>query len=263
MTANNKLYTGPYVSHDPYEFKFRKLNREIRPLHVDEMIASIKEVGWMEIFPILVNERKEIIHGQHRVTALRQLREQGIAVDCNYMIFHGTEAQELDLIARANEFHLKEQSADLIPLYAYGEGNENYAKLAMLVDEGRRLGMGLREIYAALGCKPSDIKGRKVNLPGQIGDYMALLGELRRMLDALGPRNSIYARRYILAIGFLDRFLEAKGRDVAKAHATICKARDRDNPTPADTEEAVKCLEKKLSRGRAGEFGLLRWFRDQ
>ena len=56
-------------------FKRMKGNRPISPKHVHNIINSIKNKNMLESNPILVNEGLEIIDGQHRLEAARELRK--------------------------------------------------------------------------------------------------------------------------------------------------------------------------------------------
>ena len=53
-------------------FKFLEANRDIKERHVNNLVTSIKKEG--QIYPILVNNRFEVIEGQHRVEACKILQ---------------------------------------------------------------------------------------------------------------------------------------------------------------------------------------------
>ena len=72
VVLNNEaqIVKNVYVSHD-YNFNTIDGNRNINQLHVQRLKRSMSEKQL--ISPIIVNENNEIIDGQHRVVALREL----------------------------------------------------------------------------------------------------------------------------------------------------------------------------------------------
>lgn len=60
------------VSKDYEEFTKMCGNRLVDLRHVNELVDSISQMGYLPI-PIVVNEKKQIIDGQHRFEALKQL----------------------------------------------------------------------------------------------------------------------------------------------------------------------------------------------
>lgn len=54
-------------------FKKYAKNRDIDGRHVEKLIASIKTANLLDCEPILVNEKMEVIDGQHRLEAAKSL----------------------------------------------------------------------------------------------------------------------------------------------------------------------------------------------
>ena len=54
-------------------FTFAEGNRAINPAQVKNLIKSIENIGLIPT-PIVVNEKMQILDGQHRVEACRQLK---------------------------------------------------------------------------------------------------------------------------------------------------------------------------------------------
>jgi hypothetical protein len=52
-------------------FKFKKNNRDIK--HYKRIVESIKKIGYIDAFPILVNSNFEILDGQNRFFACKEL----------------------------------------------------------------------------------------------------------------------------------------------------------------------------------------------
>ena len=66
---NGKKVNEVYQTKDYSRFKFIKDNREIRQGHVNNLIKSMKDKGWIPGSYVVVNRLFEIIDGQHRTLA--------------------------------------------------------------------------------------------------------------------------------------------------------------------------------------------------
>ena len=62
-----------YKTKDYSKFKSKEGNRNLNELHLKRLTESIKENDLLHANPILVNEKYEIIDGQHRFNVCRQL----------------------------------------------------------------------------------------------------------------------------------------------------------------------------------------------
>lgn len=71
-------YTSNYS-----RFKHLNGNRNIVEPHLRRLIKSIQENGWLENSPVLVNQKYEIIDGQHRFEACKTL---GLPIE--YMVVY-------------------------------------------------------------------------------------------------------------------------------------------------------------------------------
>ena len=60
------------VTNEYNQFRFVKGNRPLNDLHLSRLRRSMKE-NFLPI-PIIVNERMEIVDGQHRFTICKELR---------------------------------------------------------------------------------------------------------------------------------------------------------------------------------------------
>lgn len=87
-----KAYGGIYETKEYSMFKYLNGNREIKKSNVDKIIDSIKENGYIEN-PILVNNHLEIIDGQHRLQALKELN-----LPVHYMVVDGAGLKECSVM---------------------------------------------------------------------------------------------------------------------------------------------------------------------
>ena len=106
-------------------FKTLVDNREVRTKTTRKIINSINEVGYI-INPIIVNEKMEIIDGQNRLEALKQL---GMPVD--YIVAEGTNVKHCRAL---NINQSNWTTLDWIRSYASG-GDDNYQNLLKLIEE--------------------------------------------------------------------------------------------------------------------------------
>lgn len=102
-------------------FKFLKFNREISQAHVDKIKASIKENGYIYSFPILVDDEFNILDGQHRFIACKQMN-----LPIYYELLHSKNNK---LIISINDSHKNWGCSDYIKFYAEKEQNQNYKNL--------------------------------------------------------------------------------------------------------------------------------------
>lgn len=71
---------------------FRQItaNREVDEKHVKRLIAAIKEKNMLPLNPILVNDKMEVIDGQHRLEAARQMK-----YDIFYIVSKGITKEDV------------------------------------------------------------------------------------------------------------------------------------------------------------------------
>lgn len=101
-------------------FVFRDDNREdINQAHVRALVESIRSLNLLELTPILVNEKMEVINGQHRLLAAKEL-----GVDIYYHVQEGLGADEL-LVMNTN---LNWRANDFLNFWCK-KGNQDYIKL--------------------------------------------------------------------------------------------------------------------------------------
>lgn len=129
-------------------FKFKKENREINYNKVLSLKSKLLENG-RQIIPIICNRNLEIIDGQHRFEALKELNWE-------IMYYVDDAVTTTDLIS-INNTQKNWGMLDYIHFYA-SSGNESYQKLEKLTRKYDDI--PLRAILAAVGARY--IKERRV-----------------------------------------------------------------------------------------------------
>lgn len=162
--------------------QFKKLNgnRSLNESQIDGIINSINEVGYQPV-PILVNEKMEIIDGQHRLEAAKRL---GIPI--YFIIKVGAGAKEvMQLNLRRGNWTVY----DFIGFYS-ANGNNNYIRLNKYSKEFPDI--GIIDIAMCL----SDSKSRNIQRPLREGRYQIVeteeaIGCLRFVDDCIHPLSTI------------------------------------------------------------------------
>ena len=126
----NKLYTSIYVTEDYDKFKKLPANRDAKT--AQRIIDSIKKVGYV-LSPILVNEKFEVIDGQNRLLALKEMK-----LPVHYMIQPGIGIKECRAL---NIGQSNWTSRQFLESYAE-DGSADYQRLRdLLLEFGDRVAL--------------------------------------------------------------------------------------------------------------------------
>lgn len=128
--VQNKVYSTT----DYEKFKFLDGNRhvELNIGHVNELKRRIEDRGNLtQWFPITVNERFEVIDGQHRLAALKELK-----LPVYYEVKEGLHIND---VITLNTSHKNWSWKDFMVSYAE-RGNHNYQNFRKLADEFKNVG---------------------------------------------------------------------------------------------------------------------------
>jgi len=101
-------------------FKYIPQNRKVVSTHVANLVQSIKTKNLNKDFPIIVNDRMEILDGQNRLQALQYL---GLPVWYKF-----SEEMLIDDISTVNTVSRKWSNDDFLHRYS-SQGKESYLKL--------------------------------------------------------------------------------------------------------------------------------------
>lgn len=129
-----------FLEDDPSVFKIITGNRSIEPARVKKIKASIKDVGMIDA-PIVCNENMEVIDGQGRLQACKDLGKP-----IPYIIIEGLKIEHCRAM-NLNQTNWK--LPDYIRSYA-DEGNVNYVRLQDFIKGANlKLGIALDVVYKA------------------------------------------------------------------------------------------------------------------
>lgn len=106
-------------------FKFMEANRGISQKLVNDLVLSIQRVNLLEYRPLLVNERMDVIDGQHRLKAAEKL-----GVPVYYEKTKGMSTKEIIAL----QIQTRWTWADFMNAFVK-DGNENYLKLNNFINQ--------------------------------------------------------------------------------------------------------------------------------
>lgn len=190
---------GIIYSTENYDM-FQKLNgnRAVLDARKALIISSIKDRGYIRN-PIVVNEKMEIIDGQGRFEALKEL---GMPIE--YVIAKGaTIADCIALNVKQKNWSLR----DYARCYA-DIGNPDYVLLASLYDKYDNIGDAA--LPTIVGAKSADTSASNLIINGtfEIYDPKTLMNRLdfaNKCLGIIGKKNGT-SRKWIVAIKFFYFF---------------------------------------------------------
>lgn len=173
-------------------FSFIDANRKVVNTHVNKLKDSIEESGnFTEVVPILVNGRMEIIDGQHRFTALKEL---GLPV--HYTIVEGTNAHTARTM---NAFQRNWMPMDYLESYA-SEGIQSYVKLKQLTEDYPEVYLYALMTYAInVQNRGLQAKFRRGEMPDfDLEDARKRINPLVELIEL----NPVFSRK-VVALAFL------------------------------------------------------------
>jgi hypothetical protein len=118
-----------YSSHNYAMFTRLPHNREIRKRHVEKLAESMKLRGFLRTHPMLVNQSLQVIDGQHRLEAARQV---GVPVFYKIVIEGANAESNRDL----NSLTAPWNNMDYVKSYAE-QGYPEYQKLLAMMAENQ------------------------------------------------------------------------------------------------------------------------------
>jgi hypothetical protein len=120
----NKVHTIEIFQSNNYsDFTFLKENRELRPKHIKDLESEILKNGYILNYAIIVTRNLEIIEGQHRFTACKNL---GLPI--TFQFYKGDEDKILDFIRAINSTAKIWVQKDYISSFAES-GNDDFIEL--------------------------------------------------------------------------------------------------------------------------------------
>lgn len=165
-TINNKTqeYSTIYKTTDYDKFSFIGGNRELRVNNIEKMRQSMIEKQL--VIPILVNEKFQIIDGQHRFTVCRQLEKP--------VYYYIEEGYDLSDVERANRSNTNWSLNDFLSSFVH-KGNENYKNVELICNTYNVLASDVLKIIAKIRKVTTlqvtiDFKDEKLEFDGEMFD---------------------------------------------------------------------------------------------
>lgn len=236
-TSDDKVIYQVYESKDYDKFKRLLGNRYLTRAKVSKLKKNILRFGWLRN-PILVNENFEVIDGQHRFEALKEL---GYPIE--YVVDEGTSLTECQALNLAQT-----NWGQIDYIRSYAENNiEDYVYLNDLVMRYEKI--GINTIYYAV-CDLAQTSTAKV----QAGDFKCTkeqYEDAKKALDYLVPIipciKKLYGRIDYLQTGIIFIFKHEPKCDLVRLKKRIMTYTEQMD-APADVRSALKSLEKLYNK---------------
>lgn len=124
--TTNRVVNEVYQTKNYNLFHFRTDNRDLRQYHILNLSRKMKENGWLQGSYIVINEKGEVIDGQHRLKAAEL---SGVPV--MYIVEKKTSFED---IQQLNQDQISWSKGDHIHGWIH-RGNENYKTLEQFSKE--------------------------------------------------------------------------------------------------------------------------------
>lgn len=235
MRAINEI--GKIYSTNDYSI-FHALvgNRPVVRARAAKIAASIKSNGYI-LNPIIVNDKYEVLDGQGRLEALKELD-----MPVPFIVVHGGIKECIALNASNTNWSM----LDYINTYA-DQGDENYIRLRNLISDHTGLGY---KVCAAIACGNVEVNNRAIKA-GKLSlgvDKYTSAEEICGYLDDLSGCIKLMSGRKDLmcfALGFAYQCEDCKPERMRQ----LFKQNFREITPPASMEMALNELSRIYNRG--------------
>lgn len=154
LVKHSTLVYNVYKTNDYGLFKIMGENRDTNFLHVKRLVESFNERYL--ISPIIVNEKMEVIDGQHRLAAAMETRKP-----IYYIVIPGYGIREVQIL---NTNQKNWNKVDFLKLYVE-HGAKPYLEFKKFMEDFPELSFQACERLIRL----TNIQGKKVNIEGATG----------------------------------------------------------------------------------------------
>jgi hypothetical protein len=192
-TVNTVMKTNDYS-----KFKSKDGNRNLNQLHLKRLTESVKQNDLLHANPILINEKYEIIDGQHRFNVCRQLNKP-----VHYVKVKGLGLSEIQIL-NANSKNWK--SEDYIDGYC-SMGMSEYCYLNKLLSDTKLTVNSLLNMFATDDGESSiKLKNGELVLHNKKRGLIILqwLKDWEGFYEGTNRRSFIRALVYLYGIGGYD-----------------------------------------------------------
>jgi len=122
-----------YTTKDYSIFKKSEGNRPVNLAHVNRLIKSYELYGWLNS-PLIVNEKMEVVDGQHRLAAAKKMKQP---IGITFIIVQGYKLKQVQAL---NLMRSNWTNKDYLNSYA-DQGLKDYVKLRDFWNENKDFGL--------------------------------------------------------------------------------------------------------------------------
>lgn len=209
------------------QFKLVETNRPIDHKHVVKLKHSISKKNLLHLNPIIVDEQFNVIDGQHRLQAAREL-----GLDVHYIM--STEISQED-IATLNTNKKMWQIADYVQYHAKN-GKVAYHSLQLFMKNFHFLPPSAALLIACRDVNPKDVRDGKLK-ELNLDEAEAFMG---RLSDIRNHYSDAYSRKFVMAVRVCEKAQDYDHKRMVEKIA----ANPRALKPCTTTKEYVKLLEE-------------------
>jgi len=175
-------------------FNLIKANRALTEEHVESLMASIGRINLLSENPILVNEKMEVVDGQHRLQACKRLN-----IPVYYQVKKlGSDTDDTLILLNHNQRSWK--LSDFVHHFAT-KGYKEYKKIMEIVDSGYNMSNAIAVCYQYLGGASRQIRSGEFKC-GEINHHemAAIASDFGDVLDTVCPLSTRVIRAVLIMI---------------------------------------------------------------
>lgn len=151
------------------EFAFIEGNREIINSHLQSLKDSISQKNLLHLRPIVVDENKNILDGQHRFMAAQELEIQFYYIQC--------KSDDYKELISLNRHQKNWKLYDYAKFYSVNFKNENYSKVLNIINDFK---INLLTLFIYLNY---NIRKKILRAEFEVGDFLFDFNEEKLKTD--------------------------------------------------------------------------------
>lgn len=161
---------------DYYIFRYINFNRPINKRHVQQLKQMILKENLLHLHPVIVNDRMEMVDGQHRLCAAKEL-----GVDIYYI----QDSVSYEHILNSNLYQKKLTLQDVVKFYAVKDKIPSYEKLYEYIEDlgiSSKAALGL--LFGSISVSIIDfIKSGKFQMPNEKKKIEILVSHFKKFVE--------------------------------------------------------------------------------
>jgi hypothetical protein len=244
-----------FKTYDYEIFKFKEENREINEIFIQKLCKSIMQNDLTKNCPIIVDDKMNIIDGQHRYEACKRLN-----IPIHYI---KSDSDFSDSVALINNVSHRWTMMDYIKFWSVS-GKENYKKLYRIIKKNE---LGIDKILYLLGfnggseldkIRAGNMRTTVFENPNFEEEMNEKIESFNQIIDTIKEKtylkgNHIKSKRFFLSMIFVMRL---PNFDLKKMKMAIIRNPDKLSESATILQYKKKIIDLYNSYSRKDKIGL-------